>query len=265
MNKPQYYAAGEKDEPELERIKALQEVCDPATIRRLEKIGVSKGWKRLEIGAGAGSVARWLAERVGPKGKVVATDINPRFLLQLSKPNIEVRQHDITKDELENGYYDLVHCRLLLQHLPEPEKVLARMVTAVRPGGWLFIEEWDLGLGLLVDLISPPGTTTMKAQYDFMKNKGIMDPFFGRKVRRLIEQLNFKEVGHEGDTAVIRGGETAARVQALSNQVMAKHLIAAGILKPEEYERTQALLADPNFYGFGPIMFAAWGRKPTDQ
>jgi ubiquinone/menaquinone biosynthesis C-methylase UbiE len=264
MNEPKYYAADEKDEPELERIKALQEVCDPATIRRLEKIGVSKGWKCLEIGAGAGSVAQWLAERVGPKGKVVATDINPRFLLHLNKPNIEVRQHDITKDELENGYYDLVHCRLLLQHLPEPEKVLARMVTAVRPGGWLFIEEWDLGLGLLVDLIGPPGTTTMRAQYDFMKNKGIMDPFFGRKVRRLIEQMNFKEVGHEGDTAVIRGGETAARLQALSNQVMSKHLIAAGLLKQEEYERTQALFANPNFYGFGPIMFAAWGKKPTD-
>ena len=264
MNAPKYFATDEKDEPELERIKAMQAVSDPATFRRLEKIGVSKGWKCLEVGAGAGSVAQWLAERVGPKGKVVATDINPRFLLHLNKPNIEVRQHDITKDELETGYYDLVHSRLLLQHLPEPEKVLARMVAAVRPGGWLFMEEWDLGLGLLVDLISPPSTTTMKAQYDFMKNNGIMDPFFGRKVRRLIEQINFKEVGHEGDTAIIRGGDTSARLQALSTQAMSKHLIAAGKLKQEEYERTQALYANPNFYGFGPIMFAAWGKKPTD-
>jgi ubiquinone/menaquinone biosynthesis C-methylase UbiE len=68
-----------------------------------------------------------LISRVGPTGKVVATDIDIRFLQLLAAPNIEVRRHDILKDELEKGVYDLVQCRKLLHNLPEPEKALKRM------------------------------------------------------------------------------------------------------------------------------------------
>ena len=67
-------------------------------------------------------MAEWLSTRVGPTGRVVATDIELRFLGRISAPNLEVRQHDILKDDLETSHYDLVHCRLLLMHLAEPER-----------------------------------------------------------------------------------------------------------------------------------------------
>jgi chemotaxis methyl-accepting protein methylase len=71
---------------------------------------------------------------------VVATDIDPRFLDRIRSTNLETRKHDILRDDLEVGHYDLVHCRKLLQHLPEPEKALKRMADALRRGGWLLIE-----------------------------------------------------------------------------------------------------------------------------
>ena len=70
-----------------------------------------------------------------------------RFLQGISAPNLEVRRHDITKDEIEEREYDLVHCRYVLEHLIEPEKALKRMADAVRPSGWLLIEESDMVLG----------------------------------------------------------------------------------------------------------------------
>jgi chemotaxis methyl-accepting protein methylase len=73
----------------------------------------------------------------------VATDINTRFLTQIELPNVEVRQHDICADPLEPGAYDLAHCRAVLMHLPEPHLAVRRMVTAVRSGGWLLVEEAD--------------------------------------------------------------------------------------------------------------------------
>lgn len=159
MGEQTYFASNEKDEVELKRLRLLEEMFDPPTIHRLEMIQASEGWNCLEVGAGAGSVAQWLATRVRPTGKVVATDIDLRFLRKISAPNLEIRQHDIIKDDLETGQYDLVHCRGLLMHLSEPEKGLNRMANAVCPGGWLFIEEFDYGSVLSTDVTNPYAVT----------------------------------------------------------------------------------------------------------
>lgn len=124
MSERRYLSSNEKDEMELIRLRLIEQLFDPTTNRHLETIRVSEGWKCLEAGARAGSVAQWLSARVGPEGKVTATDIETKFLRHVSFPNLETRQHDIIKDDLETDFYDLVHCRNLLMNLPEPEKGL---------------------------------------------------------------------------------------------------------------------------------------------
>jgi hypothetical protein len=49
------------------RFASLSELFDPGTIRHLDNRGVSRGWRCLEVGGGGGSVASWLADRVGPQ------------------------------------------------------------------------------------------------------------------------------------------------------------------------------------------------------
>src|SRR5581483_5052797 len=93
--------------------------------------------------AGDGSIADWLCERVGPTGHVLATDIDPRFVHRLRRPNLEVRMHDITADDLPPTTFDLVHARLLLSHLADPEAALSKLVSATKPGGWLLVEDFD--------------------------------------------------------------------------------------------------------------------------
>ena len=58
------------------------------------------GWRCLEVGGGSGSIANWLADRVGDTGSVVVTDIDPRFLNRSPRRNVEVRRHDISTDPL---------------------------------------------------------------------------------------------------------------------------------------------------------------------
>jgi len=123
-------------------LRLLGELTNRMTTDRLERLGVGRGWRCLEVGAGDGSVARWLADRVAAEGQVVATDVDTRFLVGLA--GAEVRRHDILRDPLESGRYDLVHCRALLMHLREPEHAVARMIAALRPGGWLVVEEGDM-------------------------------------------------------------------------------------------------------------------------
>jgi ubiquinone/menaquinone biosynthesis C-methylase UbiE len=188
MSEHRYIASDEKDQVEVNRLRTLEGIFDRSTKRHLETIGVSEGWKCLEIGAGTGSVAQWLSTRIGSAGKIVATEINTRFLRLLSAPNIEIRQHDITRDDLETGQYDLVYCRTLLMQRPEPEKALKRMADAVRLGGWLMAEEWDYGSMFSTDVTNPSAavfTTTWRAFIDFVRKRRIVDPLFGRRVRSL--------------------------------------------------------------------------------
>ena len=124
MTEDLYLAKDSPDAFERERLALLTQFADPITARRLTDLGVGPGWRCLDVGAGSGTVARRLAERVGREGRVVATDMSPRFLGGHGLPNLEVRRHHILEDELEPAHFDLVHCRALLMHLPDPVRAL---------------------------------------------------------------------------------------------------------------------------------------------
>src|SRR5262245_61082536 len=151
MAEDRYFADHTTEESERGRLSLLEQIEDARSQRHLVALGLQRGWRCLEIGAGHGSIARWLAEQVGPQGLVVATDINPRFLTEIRLPNVEVRRHDIRTDPLEPHTYDLAHCRGVLAHLREPHLVVRRIVEALRIGGWLLIEEGDLSSLRAVD------------------------------------------------------------------------------------------------------------------
>src|SRR5947209_15306482 len=107
MNADRYFASQNADEPERQRLCDLSEIYDPVTIRRAGQLGIAPGWRCLDVGAGAGSIARWFAERVGPTGRVVAADLNTRFLEEIRLANIEIRRHDLLADDFEPQAYDL--------------------------------------------------------------------------------------------------------------------------------------------------------------
>src|SRR5687768_14916227 len=167
---------------EEERLGGLSAFYDPGTRRHLDSVGVGAGWNCLEVGAGAGSIACWLAERVGPTGRVVATDLDTGMLERLAVPNVEVRRHDIVTDDLPVGALDLSHVRLVLEHLAGREQALGRMVAALAPGGWLVVEDLDWcsitpvaghGAGAIRRLV--------RALMPLMRLAGY-DPAFGRRL-----------------------------------------------------------------------------------
>ena len=89
----------------------LESLFDPGTIRHLEALGVGPGRRCLELGAGGGSIAAWMAAR---GGAVVATDLDVTFLEDLAGPNLEVHRHDVEAGDPPAGPFDLVHLRFVL-------------------------------------------------------------------------------------------------------------------------------------------------------
>src|SRR5215212_2164789 len=106
------------------RLDAVESLLDPGSERYLAATGLAPGWACLEIGAGGGSVAAWLRDQVGASGGVVATDLDTRYLEPLAGPTLEVRKHDIVTDDLESDTFDLVHARLVLEHIAERQVAL---------------------------------------------------------------------------------------------------------------------------------------------
>jgi hypothetical protein len=100
-----------RQEAEDDRLDLLERLFDPLSRRRRQM--VQPGWRCLEVGAGRGSMAVWLAERVGDNGHVVATDIDVTYLKRLNVPNLEVRQHNILEDPLLRARSGLVRSGLL--------------------------------------------------------------------------------------------------------------------------------------------------------
>jgi tRNA A58 N-methylase Trm61 len=99
------YAIDNTSERAGSRYHALETAYDPATCARLTELGVAPAMRCLEVGGGGGSVAAWLAERVGPEGSVLATDIQPRRPDgSADHANLRVVRHDTAREELPEGH-----------------------------------------------------------------------------------------------------------------------------------------------------------------
>lgn len=232
----------------------LQELFDPATMERLERVGVAAGWHVLEVGAGKGSIAAWLARRVGAAGRVVATDVDTGFLERLTEPNLEVRRHDVLSDDLPAERFDLVCCRALLVHLTEPERAIERMARWLKPGGVLFAEEpWtDAG-----HLSHDP--TVARAGRALTK---LMDGGLARRLPVILRRAGLERIEAEGRLDFFKGGTQRAFFELLVLEGAWKPRVAAGSVECEELERLRARFDDPDWSDFGSPRIAAWGWKP---
>jgi SAM-dependent methyltransferase len=137
------YALDTAQPGEKQRLDEQAKLWDPLSFRQLASLGVADGWRCLEVGGGTGTVARWLSERVGRTGQVVGTDLVTRWMDDVRAPSLQVRRHDIVVDPLEESTYDLVHARLVLTHLPQRDAIVTKLIGALKPGGWLLLEDAD--------------------------------------------------------------------------------------------------------------------------
>lgn len=251
-----------------ERLGRLEAAYDPGTVRLLAALGVGPGWRCLEAGAGAGSIAAWLGDRVGPTGHVLATDLDPRLVepLAAGRPNLEIWRHDIAAEPLPAAAFGLVHARMVLEHVPGREQALASMVAAVAPGGWLVVEAVDF-ISEAVDPATNPAAAARFARWHAARTRLLadrgFDHAFARGAAGRLRRLGLTDVATEGRAATWHGGSTGAQVWRLSLAQLGDPLVAAGYLAAAEIPPLEQLFADPAFAATSPLVIAAWGRRPA--
>ena len=257
-------------EGERARLQSLERLNDPDSIARFEAVGIAPGWRCLEVAGGGGSIARWLCEKVGPEGSVVATDLDVRFLEEIEASNLEVRRHDILEDELESGDFDLVHARFLLEHLERYREALTKMIDALKPGGWIVVEDVDFAGEIMADPQQrpgfPPESVSTAAELaarmiEFAKPRGIQ-PDLGRNLPALLAEAGLDDIGGEGRMNFVWSGTEEAEVGRLSLDHLTRVGVEAGLITQEDRDRYMSLFTDPGIGTFSPLRFGAWGRKP---
>jgi SAM-dependent methyltransferase len=243
------------------RLNALAELYDPGTIRHLDACGVSVGWRCLEIGGGGGSIARWLADRVGSEGRVVVTDLDTRHLEALADPRLEVRRHDAATP-LPEGPFELIHARLVINHLRERDAILRRMVAALAPGGWLLVEDFD-------SESAPPDPdadagetylTTHRALARLMADRGF-DRRYGRRLFRRFQDCDLTEVSAEARMFMCRGGSPGTRLIGANLAQLRDALIDGGYVTAKVFDEDVAALSRPGFLMPSSILWSVRGRR----
>ena len=240
------------------RLRALERIYDPASTRRLESLGVGPGWRCLEVGAGGGSIARWLCSKVGPTGRVLAVDLDTRFVADIRAVNLDVARLDVTTAELPRDAFDLVHVRAVLSYLPQREAVLDRLVASLAPGGWLLVEEPDeyattaLGSGLHGTMLAALVAGVARAGFD---------PTWARELPARLHERGLRNIAAESELPFVAGGSPGTDFFRLTALQIRDLMLGTGITA-DQFDEWDDLL-DTGARWFPSIaLVAAWGRRP---
>jgi 2-polyprenyl-3-methyl-5-hydroxy-6-metoxy-1,4-benzoquinol methylase len=248
------------------RLTMQEKLQDPATHDFMNRIGIKRGWRCLEVGAGRGSIASWLCEKTGPEGHVTAIDSSVKFLRSLSYPNLEVLENDITIYNPGVELYDLIHARDVLVHLSGRQTVLKKLAAAVKSGGWILLEEPDA----ITDTAGPLVTEDQRvlylkvtrATYAFLQERGL-DPYVGRKLLEWLKSLGFINCQAEGRVRMFSGGLQGIKSpHMMAFEQLRDDVVKQGKVTGSEFSRFLDLSNDSSFCWQEAMTMSVWGQRP---
>ena len=247
-----------------QHVALLEHLLDEPTLRTLQGAGVREGSRCLEIGAGGGSVARWLAERAGPSGHVIAVDLETGHLDEF--PGIDIRRQDIHDGLPDDGPYDLIHARLVLAHLPRRRELLRDLVAALAPGGWLVLGE--LGDRPMTVLSAP--TESDAALFTYMQHLSleVVSPARGlsmtwaAEVPEQMAAAGLVDLHGLQHSETARGGAAGSLLHRNLNMQAEPMLREAGA-PTAQLTRYRELLLDPSFMAWFYEFVCVRGRRPA--
>ncbi len=242
------YPMWNSTDDEAARLGKLQGLHDEATVRRLGALGVGPGWHCLELGAGAGSVAQWMAEAVGPTGRVTAVDRDARQLRRLEETaQVTVLEDDLTTMAFPEASFDVIHSRSVLMHIDAADAVVTGLVPALRPGGVVLFEEAD----------GAPAATAVDPPAPFL---AIMVPLarrwtWARRLPALLAELGLEDIHDDVRDGPLTGAtpvgafwqHTLRSIRPFLTDATRMEAAGAAPLDEASIDAMVALLDDPAF------------------
>lgn len=249
----------------VDQLGYLAGYLDPHTFGVLKGLDLPAGGRYGDLGAGAGTVATWLADHTGPHGRVVVIDRQPQHVPP--HPTITIWQQDVATAELVPESFDAIHARLLLMHLEQREQILANLVAALKPGGKLIVSDW--AVDHLDDMfVDGPDElrrvflTFQHALIRVLEQGHGMDSTWARRVPVVMRRAGLSI--HSGETfnRLLCGGEPGMLLHASNSRQKQAELLAAGMTEAD-LELLRTAMTDPTVMARSWPMHTTVGLRPT--
>jgi ubiquinone/menaquinone biosynthesis C-methylase UbiE len=250
----------------VRRLHLLHEIYSPVGRRALLEAGLREGMRAADFGCGVGVVTRMLADMTGPSGSVVGIDVDRRQLAEArvwcaSATNVSFVQADACRTGLPRGSCDVVYCRFLLLHLPDPASCLREMCDVLRPGGIVVVEDGDPASATSVPASAMDAFADLFCR--FGRARGL-DYSIARRLYHEVIRAGFSNV----DVKIHQPALTRGRSRSFlkwSVEEAGPAFVDAGLITPKELARTldrmQDAIVDPGVLILAPQMSVVWGRK----
>ena len=155
-------------------------------------LGVAPGMRVLEVGSGLGILAAAVA--AAAEGvQVVGVERSPaQITAAVADPRVRYVQGDAHALDFPDGSFDLVYARYVLEHVTQPERVLAEMRRVVKGGGRVAVCENDVTLFR----IDPPCPAADQVWAAFARYQATLggDATIGRRLFRLLGQAGLSRI-----------------------------------------------------------------------
>ncbi|MFD9130608.1 class I SAM-dependent methyltransferase [Kitasatospora sp. NPDC059571] len=245
---------------EGERIDLGSLAYDGVTRARLRSLGVGPGSRCLDVGAGTGTIARWLAGEAGA-AEVLAVDRDVRFLEPYAGGALRTLAADVTDPGFDPGRFDLVHARFVLMHLPDHRRIMARLRDLLAPGGVLVLgDAIDLTTGHAPDT---PYRLAMRAMWRSLRTTIGTDVGWTPDYPRLLADLGLTGVGAEVHVPPLTAGSPIAAFWADTWDRSRDAMLATGPVDAARLAEARASLLDGTTADLSPGLITAWGRRPA--
>jgi ubiquinone/menaquinone biosynthesis C-methylase UbiE len=259
------YPFDNRSESSRNQHRGLSALLDGFSTQRISSLLDLRGKRCLEVGAGGGSIAVWLADRVGPDGSVLATDLKPEQIP--SHERLTVLQHDLVNEPAPEGEFDFIHARLVLNHLPERREILHRLVGALAPGGIILNEDWDATRTDLVVAAPTPQAGELYRLYQETIGPKILaragtDRSWARRVHAHLLDEGLSNVDTLVHSRNWTGGSQGAQLVVSSLDQLRASFLAHGMTETQ-LAQLRVLLDDPQLVIHGHLLFSTSGQRPA--
>ncbi|UYM14540.1 class I SAM-dependent methyltransferase [Endozoicomonas euniceicola] len=251
------------------RLEILTRLSWPSSQKFLMSQGISEGMSCLEAGCGAGAITGHLRGLLGEGGFVTGFDMDAESIELARKKfagirGLDFKVLDLEADELAfNQSFDLVYCRLILEHLPDPEAAIQKLTRYLKPGG-LFVAQ----------TIDCEGQYCWPDNAAYQKSAGLLGQIIdvrgghsdcGRWLPSIVRKQKFLRINVEVENLVYLEGEGKQFVP-LTMEALGKGLLEEGLLEKDEFRELlndlRRFCNEPDSVVSLPRFVHCAGRKP---
>jgi SAM-dependent methyltransferase len=258
-------------EAEVARLRMQSDLFRGDAESMLDRIGVQLGWRCLDLCCGVGGITDLLSRRVGLNGEVIGLDADS-WKLEVARDwarmnlldNVRYIEGDAFDTGLTPASFDLVHTRFALGVIPNGVRMLDHILSLVRPGGVVFLEEADIGTLLCV-----PGHRAWDRAVDAMTRvfgQVGADLELGRKLFALLRRAGLGELRVRPCVHALRAGQPMMLHIPATLEVMRASVLSMGLMSAPELDQVLAdlrrHLSAPETLMISYAMIQVTGRVP---